>query len=239
MLTEEILARIRKLLAVAEHPTSPAGEADAAARAAERLIAKYAVDEALLEAAASARTTPEIRSIFIETPYATAKITLVGAVATAYGVRAISHRGSDPLRMTLVGFGADLQVVDLLYTSLLLQATTSLRRQSTSGRAFRRAFLIGFAAEVGERLAAGRRDAVAEAGGAATALALRDREREVEAAVREQFPRLRATRATASDGRGLVAGRESGAAANLSSGRSQVNGHRTAIGAPAANRPQR
>jgi hypothetical protein len=229
MLHDDILMRVRKLLAVAEHPSTPPGEADAAARAAERLIAKYAVDEALLDAVAPSRTAPKVRNLIVDAPYATAKTTLVGAVAAAYDVRAISHRGREPLLMTLIGFEADLAVVDLLYTSLLLQATTAMRRQSTRGRGFRRAFLIGFAAEVGDRLAAARREAVAQSGGTSTALALRDRARDVDAAVREQFPRLKTTRATVSDHGGLFAGRASGAEANLAASRNQVR-------APAAGR---
>jgi Protein of unknown function (DUF2786) len=229
VLTDDILARIRKLLAVAEHPTTPVFEADAAARAAERLMSKYAVDSALLDAGAATGVKPQIRTVLVETPYATAKTMLVGAVANAYGVRAITLRSTGTLRMTLVGFAADLQIVDLLYTSLLLQATTALRRQPASGRAFRRAFLIGFAAEVGQRLAAAHQEAVAEAGTASTALVLRDRRRQVEDAVREQFPRLRTTRATVSDAGGLVAGRKSGADANLAAHRNEVDGRRSAI----------
>jgi Protein of unknown function (DUF2786) len=229
VLTDDILARIRKLLAVAEHPTTPGFEADAAARAAERLMSKYAVDSALLDAGAPTGVKPQIRTIVVETPYATAKTMLVGAVAHAYGVRAITHRSTGPVRMSLVGFASDLQIVDLLYTSLLLQATTALRRQRASGRAFRRAFLIGFAAEVGQRLAAAHQEAVADTGQASTALVLRDRGRQVEDAVREQFPRLRTTRATVSDAGGLVAGRMSGADANLAAHRNEVDGRRTAI----------
>jgi hypothetical protein len=228
-MNEDMLARVRKLLAVAEHPTTPAGEADAAARAAERLIAKYAIDTALLEVAATTRSKPQIRTIDIEAPYASAKTILVGAIAAAHGVRAVTQRGFDPVRMTLIGFASDLAVVDLLYTSLLLQATTSLRRQAVGSRAFRRAFLIGFAAEVGDRLREARREAVEATGGASTALVLTTRDTDVEAAMREQFPLLRTTRATVSDRHGLVAGRQSGATANLSAGRNQVTNRRRAI----------
>jgi hypothetical protein len=229
-LTDDVLARIRKLLAVAEHPTTPAGEADAAARAAERLIAKYAIDEALLEAGAPTRSKPVIRTIVVEAPYASAKTLLVGAVANAHGARAVTLSGDGQTRVTLIGFASDLALIDLLYTSLLLQATTSLRRQPITGRGFRRAFLVGFAVEVSERLRAARQEAVAEVGAASTALALRDRDQEVDEALRAQFPRLRNGRTTVSDRRGLSAGRQSGATASLSSGRNQVDGRRSAIG---------
>jgi hypothetical protein len=231
MLSKDVLARVRKLLAVAEHPNTPPEEADNAARAAERMIAKHAIDETLLDAAATTKTRPESQTLVVDPPYATAKTTLAGAVAAAHGVRAIIVRGvNEPLRVILVGFASDLQVVDLLYTSLLLQATTSVRRQAERGRAFRRAFLIGFAAEVGERLTATRQEAVAAAGGSSTALAIRDRQRDVEDAVREQFPHLRTTRTTISDRGGLIAGRRSGATADLATESNRLGGTRSAIG---------
>jgi hypothetical protein len=234
VLSANVLARVRKLLAVAEHPNTPPEEADAAARAAERLIARYAIDTALLEAAAQTKSKPESRTMVVDPPYASAKTRLAGVVASAHGVRAIIVRNTgETHHVILIGFAADLQVVDLLYTSLLLQATTGVRRQPESGRAFRRAFLIGFAAEVGERLSATRRDAVAaasSAGGASSALALRDRQHDVDDAVREQFPRLRTTRTTISDRGGLIAGRRSGANANLASGNNQVGGTKRSIG---------
>jgi Protein of unknown function (DUF2786) len=230
VLTEDVLARVRKLLAVAEHPNTPPEEADNAARAAERMIAKHAIDTALLEAAATTHSRPASRTMVVEAPYASAKVTLAGVVASAHGVRAISVRGpAGPPTVVLVGFEADLQVVDLLYTSLLLQATTSVRRQTESGRAFRRAFLIGFAAEVGERLKEARREAVAEVGSASSALVLRNREHEVDAAVREQFPRLRTSRTTVSDRGGLIAGRRSGANADLAAG-PRLGGRSRSIG---------
>jgi hypothetical protein len=59
---DAVLARIRKLLAMAEHPGTPPAEAEAAATAAERLIVKHAIDEALLAARSDVRTKPEVRS---------------------------------------------------------------------------------------------------------------------------------------------------------------------------------
>jgi Protein of unknown function (DUF2786) len=221
-MNDAVLARIRKLLAVAEHPTTPAGEADAATRAAERLIAKYAVDEALLDAAAPTGSKPEVRTIVIDAPYSSAKTVLVGAIANAHGVRAVTLGGGDKTRVSLIGFASDLQIVDLLYTSLLLQATTGLRRQAVSGRAFRRAFLIGFASEVSDRLQAARIEAVSETNAVSTALVLRSREQEVDAALRAQFPRLRHSRVRVSDGQGLNAGRSTGASANLTTSRNEV-----------------
>jgi hypothetical protein len=230
MLHDQALERVRKLLAVAEHPNTPPAEADTAARAAERLIVKHAIDTAVLDAKQSRHAKPVLRRITVDPPYASAKTHLLGTVADAYGVRAVTiQRPYEPQVVSLVGFDSDLDLVDLLYTSLLLQAATSMLRQPNRGRAFRRAFLIGFAAEVGERLRAARQEAIVEAGDPTTALVLRDRTDEVEAAMREHFPRLRTQRMSVSDGGGLAAGRRSGAQASLSTNSNGITGQRRAI----------
>jgi hypothetical protein len=226
--SDAVLARIRKLLAMAEHPATPPAEAEAAALAAERLILKHAIDEALLSARADVRSRPEVRALVIDSPYASAKVVLLSAVARAHGVRVITHSG-ESAKATMVGFDSDLRLVDLLFTSLLLQAATSMRRQPSSSKAFRRAFLIGFAAEVGDRLHQARATAVAESGGASTALALRNREHEVATALQEYFPRLSTSRISISDRGGLMAGRRSGATANLATGDHNLRGGRTSI----------
>jgi hypothetical protein len=222
-----VLARVRKLLAVAEHPATPSGEAENAAQAAERLILKHAIDEALLDAKSDHRSRPELRTIDIDAPYVSAKLVLLANVASAYNVEVVSASGSSHAFM--VGFPSDLKLVDLLFTSLLLQAATAMLREHNTGRAFRRAFLIGFAGVVGQRLEDARAEAVAESGGTSTEIALRGRHDEVQAAMREAFPRLGTKKTSVSDGGGLVAGQQSGAKANLSTSDRQLGGRRSAL----------
>ena len=76
----------------------------------------------------------------------------------------------------MVGFPADLEAVELLYTSLLVQATSAMLRaggkQDGSGRsrtrAFRESFLLAYAIRIGERLSEAadhaEQEAVAEHG---------------------------------------------------------------------------
>lgn len=222
-----MLARVRKLLAVAEHPATPPAEAENAAQAAERLILKHAIDEALLDSTSDHRSKPELRTIDIGAPYVSAKLVLLANVASAYNVEVVARDGVD--QAYVVGFPSDLQLVDLLFTSLLLQAATAMLRQPNSGRAFRRAFLIGFAGEVGRRLEEARAEAVDEAGGISTEIALRGRHDEVEAAMHEAFPRLGTKRTSVSDGGGLLAGQKSGASANLSTSDNELGNRRTAL----------
>ena len=63
---------------------------------------------------------------------------------------------------TVVGFEADLEAVELLYTSLLVQATTAMTKAEAAQRAggrkrtktFRQSFLAAYAHRMGTRLAA-------------------------------------------------------------------------------------
>ncbi|MFG2354735.1 DUF2786 domain-containing protein [Streptomyces sp. NPDC048521] len=154
-----MLTRIRALLAKAEATGYPE-EAEALSAKAQELMARYSVDEALLAAEAPAPDTPGACRIGVEPPYEQAKAILLDAVATANHCRAVWN---EPLGFsTVVGFEADLEAVELLYTSLLVQATHAMTKAEAAQRAggrkrtktFRQSFLAAYAHRVGDRLAA-------------------------------------------------------------------------------------
>ncbi|MYW20236.1 DUF2786 domain-containing protein [Streptomyces sp. SID2955] len=154
-----MLARIRALLAKAEATGYPE-EAEALSAKAQELMARHSVDEALLAAAAPAPDAPGACRIGVEPPYEQAKAVLLDAVATANHCRAVWN---EPLGFsTVVGFEADLEAVELLYTSLLVQATHAMATAEAAQRAggrkrtktFRQSFLAAYAHRVGDRLAA-------------------------------------------------------------------------------------
>ncbi|MFE7979171.1 DUF2786 domain-containing protein [Streptomyces shenzhenensis] len=190
-----MLGRIRALLAKAEATGYPE-EAEALSAKAQELMARHSIDEALLAAEAPAADTPGAWRIGVEPPYEQAKAVLLDAVATANHCRAVWH---EPFGFsTVVGFAADLEVVELLHTSLLVQATHAMTRAEAAQRAggrkrtktFRQSFLAAYAHRVGDRLTA---VASAQAGpGLLPVLATR------EVAVSEQmermFPRTTSTR---------------------------------------------
>jgi hypothetical protein len=164
-----MLDRVRALLAKAESTTFPA-EAEALTAKAQELIARHSIDEALLAAGAERGDQPSGVRLGVENPYAGAKALLVQEVAAANRCEAV---WSDDLGFTTVlGWPADLVAVELLYTSLLVQATAAMLR----GRAERRpgsgrrtkvwdeSFLNAFALRIGERLRAAT-DAATEAAG--------------------------------------------------------------------------
>ncbi|MFG2962982.1 DUF2786 domain-containing protein [Streptomyces sp. NPDC048288] len=197
-----MLTRIRALLAKAEATGYPE-EAEALSAKAQELMARHSVDEALLAAGAPAPDAPGACRIGVEPPYEQAKAVLLDAVATANHCRAVWN---EPFSFsTVVGFAADLEAVELLYTSLLVQATHAMTKAEATQRAggrkrtktFRQSFLAAYAHRVGDRLAAAAESAVAETGtGTAVDLlpVLAGRETAVADRMERMFPETTTTR---------------------------------------------
>ncbi|ANS66955.1 hypothetical protein SLINC_4731 [Streptomyces lincolnensis] len=162
-----MLTRIRALLAKAEATGFPE-EAEALTAKAQELMARHSVDEAVLDAGAPTHDTPGACRIGVEPPYEQAKAVLLDAVATVNHCRAVWN---EPLGFsTVVGFEADLEVVELLYTSLLVQAQSAMTKAEAAQRAggrkrtktFRQSFLAAYAHRVGTRLRAAAETPVSE-----------------------------------------------------------------------------
>ncbi len=154
-----MLGRIRALLAKAEATGFPE-EAEALSAKAQELMARHSVDEALLAAREPSGEIPDACRIGVEPPYEQAKAVLLDAVAGANHCRAVWN---EPFGFsTVVGFASDLEAVELLHTSLLVQATTAMTRAEAAQRAggrkrtktFRQSFMAAYAHRVGTRLAA-------------------------------------------------------------------------------------
>jgi len=163
-----MLGRIRALLAKAES-TEFAEEAEALSARAQELMAKYSIDHALLAAQSGEHEEPSGRRIPVDGPYEEPKGTLLNVIAVANRCRAVWSK--DVGLMTVVGFPADLNAVELLFTSLLVQANTAMLRTGgkkdefgrSRTRAFRQSFLVSYAIRIGERLEEATAHATAEA----------------------------------------------------------------------------
>jgi len=167
-LDDRMLSKIRALLAKAES-TEFTEEAEALSARAQELMAKYSIDHALLAAQSGEREEPSGRRIPVDSPYDEPKGTLLNVIALANRCRAIWSK--DVGLMTVVGFAADLDAVELLFTSLLVQANTAMLRAGAKKdefgrsrtRAFRQSFLVSYAIRIGERLEEATAHATAEA----------------------------------------------------------------------------
>jgi hypothetical protein len=227
---DRVLRRIRGLLAKAESTEFP-DEAESLTAKAQELMTRHAVDAAILEVdrPADGRAV-DTRRVHVRDPYVRAKMQLLAAVAEANDVRLVWYSGLGIAN--LVGVRADVAAVELLFTSLLLQVAQALSaaerplRRGSASRSFRRAFLLGYAHRIGERLQDARRRATAEAAAEHDVdllPVLRSRQAAVEQRVAELFPHVRATRSRSSvDAGGWYAGREAAERADVGSRRSSL-----------------
>ena len=216
------LAKVRALLAKAES-TEFAEEAEVLSAKAQELISRYALERLLDDPQTHHGSAPEdgvlVRRIWIDPPYVSAKCLLVQHVAEANRGRAVFS--ADLGFSTVFGVDSDLEPVELMVTSLLVQASAAMlhhgsqvSRHGTSQTAsFRRAFLLSYAQRIGERLREATEHAT-EATGRAGELVpvLADREARVDAAREHHFPNTTFKGTRVSNAHGWVAGR---AAADL------------------------
>lgn len=219
----QLLDRVRALLAKAESTTFEA-EAEAFTAKAQELISRHAIDQALLHAAdRRGAGEPGVRTIRIPDPYAGTKALLLSAVADANHCRTVWAK---PTRTaTVIGFPDRLEAVELLFTSLLLQATTAVLatgpavdgRGRSRTRSFRHAFLTAYAVRVGQRLeeAAGAVESAAATERADLLPVLADQDRRVSQALRARFPQVGTSRVTASNAHGWAEGRRAADRAEL------------------------
>ncbi|MEU4155719.1 DUF2786 domain-containing protein [Actinoplanes sp. NPDC026670] len=234
---ESRLAKIRALLAKAEATTFPA-EAEAYTAKAAALISQWGLEEAIAEARAEDRPDVTEKIVTMEGSYQTEKSVLLYRVAKGLGVRTVKLRGhnagSGGVKVHVFGMPNDIVRVELLFTSLLVQASQGLHtarpwNPNESIKAYRRSWMSGFAHAVGDRLDAQRTRDTREAG-AGTDLVLFDRAKLVDQRVQVFYPKL-TTLTRRLSGSGGNAGRAAGHRANLSTGSNGVRtGSRVALG---------
>lgn len=205
--------------------SSNSNEADAFSRKAAELIAAHRIDPARLRCERSDDLAVSEVALG-RGAYVRGRLMLLMAVATPQGCQVVFERGSHGTVAFVAGFRSDLRAVDLLYTSLHLQAAArmaaSRRATSAATQQFRRSFLFGYAAQIGEMLAAAADDVGQQAHPAQSVLpALRARDRQVADFAKREFGRVRAARRpTAPTATGWTAGQQAAARADL--GRQQM-----------------
>jgi hypothetical protein len=220
------LERVRALLAKAES-TEFQEEADALTAKAQELMTRYAIDAALLAAHADGKrieARPAGVRIGMDDPYAQAKALLLTTIAEASRCRVVWSKNFG--FSTVFGFEADLTSVELLYTSLLLQARKAMARTGDMGgrartRSFRQSFLIGFATRIGRRLEETASDVIADAmvkRGNGLLPVLAERSRMVEDHRNESFPEFEEHSLTAKDWSGWAIGKAAADLAEIARG---------------------
>jgi hypothetical protein len=259
--TDPRLHTIRSLLAKAEATQFPA-EAEAFTAKAAELMARYAIDETLLWAhRGENRDTPGELRLKLHRPFTPQKAILITAIASVFGCRAIrlGRLTAEPVEhMSVIGLQSDLQLVDTLATSLMVQMAVAMAAATVppgvAGGAladWRRSFIIGFVNVVAQRLKEvyatesqnHSRSQGSDTGSEcdtpstlrnttlseSTALALRDKEEAVETEFRLRFPNVRSSSVSGGRSRhGQQAGGAAGGRADLGTRRFSARGRLTA-----------
>ena len=214
----KVLSRVRSLLAKAESTEFPK-EAEALSAKAQELISRYALDRLTLTQDAADDHELTTSRMWIEPPYLLAKAMLINAVASANRCRSVLTREFG--FSTIVGDAADIEAVELISTSLLVQASGAMlghgslvdRWGTSRTRSFRQSFLVSYAVRIGERLQAATDKAAADTGRSGQLVPLlRRRAERVDAAMNSMFPELISRGPSVSNEFGWAAGR---AAADL------------------------
>ncbi len=231
---QKVLARVRGLLAKAESTTFPE-EAEALSAKAQELMSRYSLEQIVVDSADSAQGSDPhpaaARRLWLDSPYVAAKALLVGAVAEANRCRTVL---SEKLGFTTVlGDEVDLEIVELLTTSLLVQATRAMvsagsqitRTGQSRTRSYRQSFLIAYATRIGERLTTARDAGAAAVPDSARLLpVLAARERVVDELFESMFPHSVSRSYSVGNAAGWHAGRAAADLAVLDTRRSVASG---------------
>ncbi|GGU77037.1 hypothetical protein GCM10010211_48680 [Streptomyces albospinus] len=231
-----MLARIRALLAKAEDTAASAEEAKAYFAKAAELMAKYGIERAMLADSDPALDRPGDRVIVVEGNYANDRIYLLGYIAdvlNCHGITKDKSRGKAEVH--LFGYESDLDRVELLFTSLLLQMFNGMRQgrpaPGESTITYRKSWVAGFILTVHKRLqeieARARQEAPASASGRSAELVVADRKAVTMARFNAAYPDSRKGGGTRRRGTGLKAGQEAGRRADL--GQTRVGQRRRAL----------
>ena len=227
----DMARKIRALLDKAE-ATEFDSERDAFMEKAMSLMARYQISEAMVAASAPVADRGKIIERVVELgsgPYVRARLRLISGVGDSQSCQVLTAVEWTGRVAYIVGFPSDVARTEMLYTSLLVQATTEASRiksQSTiATSSIRRSFLFGFASAVCSRLAAIMAAATweyeRETGTKGVALVLADRRQDVDDLITKRYGKLGTTARPQgyADADAHTAGCEAGTRADISGGR--------------------
>ena len=246
------LEKIRALLDKAESSEFPQ-EAEALTAKAIELMERYRIDEAMIADARPAQDRGKIIEIRISAgsgPYVNARIDLADQIARNHSVKLLQSTGYKGKTIYLIGYETDVALTEMLYTSLLVQATRAMASPEVKaskpghvhGTAFSRSFLMAFAHRIGDRLRASNSSAegayteplsTTTTSTRSVAMVLADRTKDVDDDVLRRYGKLRAARPVsgASSWEGTRAGSAAADRADLSTNRRVTSSYKKALSA--------
>ncbi|MFI6016778.1 DUF2786 domain-containing protein [Streptomyces sp. NPDC051287] len=236
-LSDDLLAKVRAILRQAEDPAATQAEAEAFLQKAAALMAKYGIEQAMLQGDTPVPEKPADRVIEVVAPWMGECKRLLSAIAYAMRCHPIYPGGkANKHRVHIFGFASDLHSVEVLYASLRLQMLQGAERAATRHRppgelprAYKRSWMLGFIRAVALRIAEAERTAREDSErdrteaaatdtavqGRSVAVVLADRTTQVQAAVAGHYPKVNTVRGTRFTGSGYRQGHADGQQADI------------------------
>jgi hypothetical protein len=229
---DRMLRKVRALLDLAENAAATEEERNTAMATATEMMAKYGIDQAMANARGQIREEIIARRIDILNPYGYEKASLAAYIGDALNCQVVSHRfGTTYNGVTMIGYQNDVARTEMLYTSLLLQATRQIMdvrpeyswpTPSETTR-YRKNWFMAFAVRVGRRVLAieirAARRFEDDHAGAGTALVLADRKTQAQVFRDTLFTDLEAHKRRDRRGDGAREGALAGQVADIGDGK--------------------
>lgn len=202
------LDRIRKLLAKAEAAGVTPAEAEALTGKAAELMARYGINRALLAATQPGTDQPADHIITIPNPWAAVHAHLLSGIGSAMRCKCILLTAATGARVHVFGYASDIERAEVLYTSVLLQmqhglAAVTVPQWTSSPRAWRRSWLLGYATAVIARVRLAEQHAADQAaaepartGSQSAAVVLASRQQVIGQRAHQAYPLTRKSRVT-------------------------------------------
>ena len=226
-MTTKIMEKIRSLLAHGETPKISQEEAESYIKKAQELMTKYAIDELLVKGVSSDKITTV--EFFMPSPYANAKTMSFGWIARVYNCRVVnsagirSKDGKKGMYGWVTGYEHDLEQLNVMFTSLLIQCTNAAMKNKDpyeNTKSWRHNFIMGFFLHIKRVLEDQRQTSIKESDSSSDLLpVLADRQRLVEDALHERWPKLYSSTTNLTNNAGYSAGRSAAANADLNNPR--------------------
>lgn len=238
MENEKMIDRITALITKANAEGVTEHESEALMAKAYELMERYRVDDAMLAARVGMKFNPIHKMFLIEGTFANGRRYLAAEVVNGMNLTSVYTRrynydtGKIQKYVDVFGFETDLEIFQLLYTSLILQGSHEVVRitgyNAGDTRSLRAGFWYGFADKISWRLLDARQTVAKESTG--TDLVLVGRRDELDKLKAEVYPSLKKSKAIRINARGYAHGEAAGARAQLHNTKSASVNARAAIG---------
>lgn len=207
---DDVIIKVQACWRLAEHPNTPENERQAALETARRLMAKFQIDEIVLQEKQGTREQIVMRNIRVEEEGRPGRVKeqrialahVIGSNMRCKSVIRYLDETADVTTgkrvpagtfLTVVGYDSDTQMVASLYWGLCMDMIGALMDEKVQTVNYQAEFAAGYVTRIDERLRAINRDVETSSDdeGHSMALVVIDRNKKVADTFSDMFPNLK------------------------------------------------